>query len=286
MAASVAAQLPSGPAAWLLLLLVLSQFWKQVPLVYHARAIGHILWGYVSLVTGHGMRRLSDATVTRHRVTMGELDWNGHVNNSCYSLETDVARYSLLLRLFRDRRGLNAFRARWRLANGGVSTFFLRELTLGQGVYSIASSVCGMDAKWLYIVSRFVSSSSSSSSSGGGGAPPTLFAISICRVVFKAKGSSKTVPPADVCRELGYSESDVAALVVATPARGGGGAEEQDGGRFCGPALTAIIERLVLPEAVAAKAGLAAVAAAAGGDPEAVAPAVTSTAANATKKRA
>lgn len=218
-----------------LALLALSQWWKVLPFAYHVRVVCQLL---SSLTSSSLASTLADVVVvSRHRVSVSDMDWNMHQNNSCYPLEADVARYSFFVRLLRTATSTR-LRSTWRIANGGVSTYFLRELRWGTR-YDIHTRVAGHDAKWLYLISAYVPP--------GRDARAAPYAVLVTRIVFKER-SGKTAPPREVLLSLGYAERDVAAFACDS---GTGGGAAGDGGdascdaRFCGPAMTAIIERLV-----------------------------------------
>ena len=202
----------------------LVEFVKCFPLVYHIRVIALLLYHGVSTVCrGGGFRRPTDAEATHHLVTLCDLDWNLHQNNSTYALEADIVRYSWFVRFLGGPRGdlLGFWRRGWTLANGGVAHYFYKELRLHQS-YTIQTRLAGFDNKWLYLSTEFCS--------GG-----TLHAAGLSRIVVKR--GKLTLTPKEVMESLGYSSEDVDALRGTGNGGGGGGglftqiAEELRGAR-------------------------------------------------------
>ena len=187
------------PPLYLLTFILLFLYGKGFPFIYHVRAVSLLLWQIgVLLFHGHGFRSPMDVYETTHMVTLSDLDWNMHQNNSNYALESDLARYPFYVMLI---GGLNPYlfpmwRLGWRLALGGLSSWFLKEMRLHQ-VYTIRTRLASVDKKWFYVVSYFESGA-------------TLFAIQLSRVVIKS--GRKSITPREVLTTLGYANADIDAL--------------------------------------------------------------------------
>jgi len=221
-------------AASITLLLALR---KALPLSYHLRAgLSLLLRCTLLALRGHGFKTPGEAYSTRHSVTLGDLDWQGHQNNAVYNSELDVQRYGFLTELLGGLRPLDfpLFKHGWKLANGGVSMHFLREMRLGQR-YSLTTRVLSIDKKWLYVESRFTTLP--------GAQRPVLFAVALSRLVFK-EASKRTVPPAEALAKLGYAEQSIAELAAKAPTLPLTPAQ-------VGPTFSAMVE-VLCPEAAAA----------------------------------
>ena len=197
--------------------------------MYHLRVLVLMLYHIaLILLRSGGLRRPSEEVTTTHVVTLTDLDWNMHQNNSVYALELDIARYPFLVQFIGGRRPFlfPMWTQGWSLANGAVATFFYAPLLLHQ-VYSIRTHLAGVDRKWLYLVSFYTSA-------GGG----VVFACSVSRVVFKQ--GRRTLPPRDVMATLGYSEADIAALeALGAPALPKDGASAAEVLLSAGPCMSA-----------------------------------------------
>lgn len=92
-----------------------------------------------------------DTAVTPFRVTLGDLDLLGHMNNARYLAIMDLARIDLLMRSgWWDRLR----RRGWYPVVAGQSITYRRSLTLGQR-FEVASRVMGMDDRWFYVQQVF-----------------------------------------------------------------------------------------------------------------------------------
>jgi hypothetical protein len=164
-------------------------YWKGVPGVFHLRLAASVLLG--AFWEGR-LRSVTEHVESTERVLLCDMDINLHQNNSIYNLLADVSRYHWLSRLLAGN--LSRYR-QIKIANGGVSMFFLRELRFFQK-YSVSTFCLGMDDKWAYMRAEFCS--------GGRGSKRVVHAVGVCRLVFKEL-SGKTIRPADFFRSLGYS---------------------------------------------------------------------------------
>jgi len=198
----------------------LAAFRKNFPLVWHARGFAAVAWrAAVVLARGRGLRAPGDARATRHRVLLGDLDFNMHMNNAIYNTEVDLQRFGFFVDLFAGHVpwAFPLLRWGWGLHNGGVAAWFLRELRLG-AAYELRTRVCGIDQKWHYLRSDFVVGT-------------TLHAVVVTRVVVKI--GRRTVPPADALARVGYASADIAALLAA-------GAPRDAPDVAAGPTLSAV----------------------------------------------
>ena len=189
-------------AAWL------AAFRKNAPLVWHVRGFIELAArAAAALARGRGLAQPGDAYTTRHTCLLGDLDAMLHQNNAIYATEIDIQRFGFLVDLFAGYRpyALPLLRWGWKLANGGVCSFFYKEIRL-HAAYDIRTRVAGVDAKWFYLRSDHV---------GAGG---VLHATSITRVVVKT--GRLTVPPRDALARLGYAPADIAALLASGAPRG------------------------------------------------------------------
>lgn len=173
--------------------LVLSQWWRAIPGCWHARVTFGLIYDYFFTPP---LKSLIDARINAGlSVTHYAMDWNFHMNNTIYFLDTDVVRIRYIGTLlgFQIGRSGNA-RKVWSnhyLALGGASFNFLKEMRFGQR-YKIEHKIVGIDKKWIYMRTRFIDDSSKSKG--------TVFAVGMSRIVFKVKvgpEAGKTVPPAE-----------------------------------------------------------------------------------------
>lgn len=180
---------------------------KGLPFAFHVRT----LWIILGRSLCHGGRRggaprgaATDAVEIRDRVTLSDMDYNLHVNNSIYTVWGDLARTALFAKLY---GGLSAFR-RMPVHNAGVSTLFLRELRLFDPVVVRARLVGADDRKWVYVALEYVH-----------GRTGRLHALALTKMVFKA-ADRKTVPPRQALAALGFPPDSL------PPALGGGGGDD------------------------------------------------------------
>jgi hypothetical protein len=186
--------------------LVVASMWvatfrKNAPMVYHLRGLLSLASrASLALTRGRGFQHPGDTLTTRHRVLLGDLDFNLHQNNACYPAELDVQRFGFLVDLFTGHvpYALPLLKWGWKLANGGVSTWFLVEIRLDTA-YDIKTRLAGIDGKWFYLRSDYVT-------------PTTLHAVAITRIVVKI--GRKTIPPAEALERLGYAVEDIRALTA------------------------------------------------------------------------
>lgn len=76
-----------------LLSLYLATFRKRFPCAFHVRGFASIAArAIVALVRGRGLQRPGDARTTRHRVLLGDMDFNGHQNNARCVITQTYAR--------------------------------------------------------------------------------------------------------------------------------------------------------------------------------------------------
>lgn len=219
-----------GATGWRSIIAFIAAGWaasyrKSFPLAFHIRGV--FLFGrrlVAAFVRGRGFEKPGETFSTKHIVLLGDLDFNFHLNNSVYNLEVDVQRFGLLTDLIAAQcpSAFPLINWGWKIANGGVSFFFLVELRL-HTQFEIRSRVASIDDKWLYFRSDFVSQSARGE---------TLHAVALSRFVFKQ--ARKTIPPVEAFTRLGYKADDIAALYT-------GGTPEGS----AGPAWSAIASTLV-----------------------------------------
>ncbi len=93
-----------------------------------------------------------DTAVTPFRVTLGDLDLLGHVNNARYLAIMDLARIDLLMR----SGWWDKFRRHgWFPVVAGTSITYRRSLQLGQR-FDVHSRLLGMDEQWFYVQQVFM----------------------------------------------------------------------------------------------------------------------------------
>ena len=129
------------------------------------------------------------------RVRLCDLDFNQHVNNSCYALEADFARFRWYCLFFSNGASPEGF-ARLHVAVGHVSSVFYKEMRWLLS-YRTETRCTGFDAKWLFVETRFVSERSG-----------VLHAVTTARICFKEKRGAergKTVPPAEALALLRFA---------------------------------------------------------------------------------
>lgn len=170
--------------------LIFSHWWRAIPGMWHLRCTFGLIWDCFFTPK---LKTLTEARITRGLlVTMYAMDWNFHMNNTIYFLDTDVVRIRFLGTLLGFQIGnLKQARKVWSnhyLALGGASFNFLKEMRFGQR-YSIEHKIVGIDKKWIYHRTRFLDE-----------VRGTVFAVGISRSVFKVKSgpeAGKTVPPSE-----------------------------------------------------------------------------------------
>ena len=153
-------------------ILFLFEHYKIIPFMYHIRVITTMIQ---SLFFSSKLRTPLTSIITKHRVHLCDLDWNMHQNNSIYALEIDIQRYLWFITLMKNYVYTKYIQEGLIIANGGVNTYFLKELKYGTK-YTIETKLIAIDKKWLYLESRFLSGRNLS----------TVHAISLTRIVFKA----------------------------------------------------------------------------------------------------
>jgi acyl-CoA thioesterase FadM len=208
-------------------------FRKNLPLAWHVRVAAAFARAASAVAAaGRGFAAPAVPLRTRHRVLLGDLDFNMHMNNACYAVEIDIQRMEWLTRFLTGAvpLALPLINWGWKVANGGVSSWFLVELRLG-AAYDVVTRLGGIDEKWLYLVSEFVSAD----------ARATVHAVSVTRIVIKR--GRLTVPPADVMARLGYAAADVAALRAAGAGDWARALGARDA-RAAGPARSAVCAAL------------------------------------------
>lgn len=95
-------------------------------------------------------------TVTTYeRVLLSDMDFNLHMNNAMYNNVLDFSRFQWLLRL--SSPALRTF-SKFKVANGGVAMYFLREINYFKQ-FAVRTQLLGMDEKWFFLGHRFESPS-------------------------------------------------------------------------------------------------------------------------------
>lgn len=197
--------------------LFVREHYKILPFMYHLRVIGTMIQALLS-------SRLNTPLIpvrSTHRVHLSDMDWNMHQNNSIYALEIDIQRYLWFIRLMNGNVRNYYLRQGLIIANGGVNTYFLKEMKYGTK-YTIETKVIAIDKKWFYLESRFLTGKTLS----------TVHAISLTRIVFKATkktkdtvsnmsvsgtkgggaGKGMTITPEQVLTDLGYRKEDIQSI--------------------------------------------------------------------------
>lgn len=199
--AIIAVLLMTAPPMFTLGILILS-FNKNFPFVYTLRHLVTFL--YYRMILRTPLDPLG-GTASHHMVVLpGDIDFQFHMNNSVYNLESEFCRAEWHIR---TRFVEHCRSQKWRVSNGGVSFQFLRELRLFE-IYRTRTRLIAFDKKWIGLETVFET---------GPLASPVTHAVGFCRVVVKESSGSqkgKTVSPEDVFRRIGLEESDVAALKV------------------------------------------------------------------------
>src|SRR5690554_1402510 len=95
---------------------------------------------------------LWDTAVTSFRVTLGDLDTVGHMNNGRYLTLLDLGRTDLMLRSGFWRR---VKKRGWFPVVAGLSITYWKDLKLGQH-FDIHSKVFGIDDRWFYLEQSFM----------------------------------------------------------------------------------------------------------------------------------
>jgi acyl-CoA thioesterase FadM len=140
-------------------------------------------------------------SVLEFRVQLSDIDINMHMNNSVYNLQLDYARFEFLDLL------LGKHSNQWRVANGGVTCTFSRELKPFVK-YRIETKILSYNTKWLILEHVFVSGKD------------CVHCTAQSKLVFKSKSvkgdrggpSGKTVPVPEVLVALEWYHSQEEAL--------------------------------------------------------------------------
>lgn len=218
---------------------------RSLPGMYHVRVIILLIKHILSiLLKRKGFEEPSDAYESKHIVRLGDLDWNMHQNNAIYPLESDVSRYPYLVNFIAGRKPLlfPMWNLGWKLALGGISSFFIKEMRWHQE-YTIKTKCIGCDGKWLFLGIYFEQGEK-------------IFAVQVARIVFKER-SGKTLPPRAMMEAVGYSKESIDKLEwlgdPALPAAGSTPLEEAL--KRVGPTLNRVVDILVptLPSSPSSK---------------------------------
>ncbi|KAL0566414.1 hypothetical protein V5O48_015599 [Marasmius crinis-equi] len=99
-----------------------------------------------------GLNPFSQAAAVTYTswASIDESDYNLHLSNSSYAKALDGARFKAAMKWCPQ-----FFRAGGKMALGGTSFGFLREIPIMRG-YEVRISIGGWDEKWFYIICRFV----------------------------------------------------------------------------------------------------------------------------------
>jgi hypothetical protein len=135
------------PLVWVAAGLFAVLYWKGIPGVFHLRLAVACIQGAV--FEGR-LRKIDDHVIMTERVMLCDMDVNLHQNNSIYNLVADISRYHWISRLVSGNVGRLAS---VKIANGGVSMYFLKEIGFLKR-YSVATYCMGMDQKWWCVASR------------------------------------------------------------------------------------------------------------------------------------
>ena len=95
---------------------------------------------------------LWDTAVTRFRVSLGDLDTVGHMNNGRYLTLLDLGRTDLMLRSGLWQR---VKKRGWFPVVAGLSITYWKDLKLGQQ-FDIHTRVLGIDDRWFYLEQYFM----------------------------------------------------------------------------------------------------------------------------------
>jgi acyl-CoA thioesterase FadM len=231
------ASLTTG-AASVALLALLREWWRALPLAFHARAGAGLAF---ARMLAPRLPAPGAATLARGRVALSDMSWAVHSHNAQYFLEADVARFAWLGRFLSP-----AAWARLRFSVGGCSFSFLREMRYGQR-WALETRCVGFDRKWLYLRHTFfdeararragylpgadgatgaavagaaaasaavadAATAAAAAAAAGAAQPPAdcVFAIGLSRVVLKeasGREAGRTLPPGDVLALCGFGEA-------------------------------------------------------------------------------
>ncbi|KCV67298.1 hypothetical protein H696_06281 [Fonticula alba] len=147
------------------------------PYFYHFQLL-YVLAKFqiLALLSGKTVPFHRRVITTSHRVGFDSMDYNFHMNNGTYCRIADYGRAALLLPVVLGAARRNG----WKVANGGVTMVFRRELMVGSA-YTATTRVRSFDDKWFVLEHKFIS--------GG-----RVVAIGVCRMVIKER-SGRTLPP-------------------------------------------------------------------------------------------
>lgn len=98
-----------------------------------------------------GAVSLWDTTRLGFRVTLGDLDTVGHMNNGRYLTLLDLGRFDLLV-----RSGMWAMfkKQGWVPVVAGQTITYWKDFTLGQS-FEITTKILGIDERWFYLEQAF-----------------------------------------------------------------------------------------------------------------------------------
>ncbi|PWN31936.1 uncharacterized protein FA14DRAFT_181858 [Meira miltonrushii] len=143
------------------------------------------------LPSAHGRNPFEDRFTSKHRATIDECDFMGHLSNSSYPKNLDLAR----MNYSSDRLADFMLDGGW-VPLGSTSFVFHNEIPL-LSEYTITSRIETWDDKWLYLRNEFTGKSKKGDN--------ILFCTSITKHCFKH--GRKTIAPWFVLAYCGYSSS-------------------------------------------------------------------------------
>lgn len=95
---------------------------------------------------------LWDTAITRFRVSLGDLDTVGHMNNGRYLTLLDLGRTDLMVR---SGFWSQVKKRGWFPVVAGLSITYWKDLKLGQQ-FDIHSKILGIDDRWFYLEQSFM----------------------------------------------------------------------------------------------------------------------------------
>lgn len=99
-------------------------YWKNLPCMFHIRFAMQVILG---LLCRRQLKTAGQAVKMSDRVLLCDFDFNFHMNNACYYSLLDFARLKWILAFVPK---YVSYGQDLKIANGGVSLYFLKELTL------------------------------------------------------------------------------------------------------------------------------------------------------------
>jgi len=160
-------------------------YYGSLPGFYHIR-----LFYYIWLASRlPKLQRFNEPSSLSFRCMLDDLDFNLHLNNTRYGIYADFGRYHHLFQI----KGMREAARRYHIVYGGLLLGFISQITFLQP-FTVTTRIQYFDNKWFFLAHAFTNSAGK------------LVGYCMSKLLFKMSG--KTIPPAEVLRQLGLAASD------------------------------------------------------------------------------